>query len=288
MSGPQNRHLVQGSWAFRVRQRDSSDLRLVLQEWAMGASLWKQRLISARATYQGLCTMAQRNLRWSGHSPFTVCLLLSVPLPPEVCRLALKALHPNLDNLRLLWGYLSIPQRSQFFLLTLKSSISVCHCLAPHIFCSSLLHYVFFFSLNLSSLLSIWPFIDISSQSLWLFRNLGSSHLVAPILLLGYQGPLLDSPACSRQSWERKDGESCRKFGGARQEVAFILSVHVFRQQDWDPSRTNCKGGWEYVPAKCPQEIDVFCHILSFHSNPKERQCQRMFKLPHNCTHLTH
>ena len=27
---------------------------------------------------------------------------------------------------------------------------------------------------------------------------------------------------------------------------------------------------------------------ISFHSNPKERQCQRMFKLPHSCTHLTH
>ena len=25
----------------------------------------------------------------------------------------------------------------------------------------------------------------------------------------------------------------------------------------------------------------------SFHSNPKERQCQRMLKLPYNCTHLT-
>ena len=24
-----------------------------------------------------------------------------------------------------------------------------------------------------------------------------------------------------------------------------------------------------------------------FHSNPKERQCQRLLKLPHNCTHLT-
>ena len=24
-----------------------------------------------------------------------------------------------------------------------------------------------------------------------------------------------------------------------------------------------------------------------FHSNPKERQCQRMLKLPHNCTHFT-
>ena len=26
---------------------------------------------------------------------------------------------------------------------------------------------------------------------------------------------------------------------------------------------------------------------LSFHSNPKERQCQRMLKLLHNCIHLT-
>ena len=26
---------------------------------------------------------------------------------------------------------------------------------------------------------------------------------------------------------------------------------------------------------------------VSFHSNPKERQSQRMFKLPHNYTHLT-
>ena len=27
---------------------------------------------------------------------------------------------------------------------------------------------------------------------------------------------------------------------------------------------------------------------VSFHSNPKERQCHRIFKLLHNCTHLTH
>ena len=27
---------------------------------------------------------------------------------------------------------------------------------------------------------------------------------------------------------------------------------------------------------------------VSFHSNSKERQCQRMFKLLHNCAHLTH
>ena len=27
---------------------------------------------------------------------------------------------------------------------------------------------------------------------------------------------------------------------------------------------------------------------FSFHSNFKERQCQRMLKLPHNCTNFTH
>ena len=27
---------------------------------------------------------------------------------------------------------------------------------------------------------------------------------------------------------------------------------------------------------------------VSFHTSLKERQCQRMLKLPHNCTHLTH
>ena len=26
---------------------------------------------------------------------------------------------------------------------------------------------------------------------------------------------------------------------------------------------------------------------VSFHSNPKERQCQRIFKLPYNCAHFT-
>ena len=27
---------------------------------------------------------------------------------------------------------------------------------------------------------------------------------------------------------------------------------------------------------------------VTFHSNPKERQCQRMLKLPHSCSHFTH
>ena len=34
--------------------------------------------------------------------------------------------------------------------------------------------------------------------------------------------------------------------------------------------------------------VDTGLGKVSFHSNPKERQCQRMLKLPHSCTHLTH
>ena len=33
--------------------------------------------------------------------------------------------------------------------------------------------------------------------------------------------------------------------------------------------------------------VDTGLEKVSFHSNPKEGQCQRMFKLLHNWTHLT-
>ena len=47
-----------------------------------------------------------------------------------------------------------------------------------------------------------------------------------------------------------------------------VKVLHSISQQIWKTQKT----GLEKV---------------SFHSNPKERQCQRNIKLPHNCTHLT-
>ena len=35
------------------------------------------------------------------------------------------------------------------------------------------------------------------------------------------------------------------------------------------------------------QQVATGLEKVHFHSNPKERQCQRMIKLPHNCTHFT-
>ncbi|XP_055253708.1 cytidine deaminase isoform X2 [Moschus berezovskii] len=35
------------------------------------------------------------------------------------------------------------------------------------------------------------------------------------------------------------------------------------------------------------REYTLLLEEVSLHSNPKERQCQRMLKLPDNCTHVT-
>ena len=47
-----------------------------------------------------------------------------------------------------------------------------------------------------------------------------------------------------------------------------------------------------HMPANMPANLEnsavaTGLEKVSFHSNPKERKCQRMLKLLHNCTHLT-
>ena len=45
-------------------------------------------------------------------------------------------------------------------------------------------------------------------------------------------------------------------------------------------SNSICQQIWKTVLA-------IGLEKVSFHLNPKEGQCQRIFKLPHNCTHFT-
>ena len=51
-----------------------------------------------------------------------------------------------------------------------------------------------------------------------------------------------------------------------------VKVLHSICQQIWKTQQWPVATGLETV---------------SFHSNPKERQCKRMLKLPHNCTHIT-
>ena len=62
------------------------------------------------------------------------------------------------------------------------------------------------------------------------------------------------------------------------------FQVSYFKSKRW------C---WESAALSGPANLENSAvapglEMVSFHSNPKEGQCQIMFKLPHNCTHLTY
>ena len=54
------------------------------------------------------------------------------------------------------------------------------------------------------------------------------------------------------------------------------------------PKRWCCESAALHMPANLENSaVATGLEKVSFHSNPKERQSQRMLKLPHHCTHLT-
>ena len=56
----------------------------------------------------------------------------------------------------------------------------------------------------------------------------------------------------------------------------------------WQEYKKNCTKAALNMPANLENSAAATgLEMVSFHSDPKERQCQRMLKLPHNCTHLT-
>ena len=60
-----------------------------------------------------------------------------------------------------------------------------------------------------------------------------------------------------------------------------FTQTHVHRVSDAESAALN-------MPANLENSaVATGLEKVSFYSNPKERQCQRMLKLPHNCTHLT-
>ena len=96
------------------------------------------------------------------------------------------------------------------------------------------------------------------SQHQGLFKWVSSLHQVAKVLEFQLQYQSFHSGG---------DGIPVELFQILKDDAAKVL--HSICQQIWKTQQ------W-------PQDWKV-----SFHSSSKERQCQRMLKLPHNCTHLT-
>ena len=69
------------------------------------------------------------------------------------------------------------------------------------------------------------------------------------------------------------------------------LSTEISGNSSWtisNPKRWYCESAALSIPVNLENsEVATGLGKVSLHSNPKERQCQRMFKLLHNCTHLT-
>ena len=80
-------------------------------------------------------------------------------------------------------------------------------------------------------------------------------------------------------------------------EVKWVLeSITTNKASGGDGIPVELFESWKIMLWKCcTQYASKFGKLSSGHrtgngqfsSNPKERQCQRMLKLPHNCTHLT-
>ena len=71
----------------------------------------------------------------------------------------------------------------------------------------------------------------------------------------------------------------------------FLIYVPWGNGTSWaisKPERWCCESAALNMPANLENSaVATGLEKVSFHSNPKERQCQSMFKLSHNCTHLT-
>ena len=67
-----------------------------------------------------------------------------------------------------------------------------------------------------------------------------------------------------------------------------LVELMEFQLSYSNPERWCCESATLNMPANLENSaVPTGLEKVSFHSNPKERQCQRMLRLPHNCTHLT-
>ena len=95
--------------------------------------------------------------------------------------------------------------------------------------------------------------------------------------------------------WQLTESET-RGFQKMLLTFRLYTVYHSIIFQEWwnsswalsNPERWCCESAALNMPVNLENSaVATGLEKVSFHSNPKERQCKRMLKLPHNCTHLT-
>ena len=92
--------------------------------------------------------------------------------------------------------------------------------------------------------------------------------------VITYLGPIILE---SEVKWAMGRNTMNKASGGDRIPVELF---QVLKDDVAQVLHTVCQLIWKTAVATGLEKV-------SFHSNPKERQCQRRLKLPHNCTHFT-
>ena len=80
---------------------------------------------------------------------------------------------------------------------------------------------------------------------------------------------------------------ACRISGGGHSEQCEVTTHFNFNFHFYN-NEICCESGALNMLANLENSaVAKGLEKVSFHSNPKERQCQRKLKSPYNCTHLT-
>ena len=88
----------------------------------------------------------------------------------------------------------------------------------------------------------------------------------------------------SQTSWNEKSSGS----KGASLQTKLVEVMEFQWRAISNPKKWCCESATLNRPANLENSsVATGLEKVSFHSNPKERQCQRMLKLLHTCTHLT-
>ena len=100
--------------------------------------------------------------------------------------------------------------------------------------------------------------------------------------LVGYSPRVVNSHTHTHNMFTNKLGFFFNKLDvqQARKMHLSVLIVHP-KRRCWERAALNMSANLEN------SAVAIGLEKVSFHSNPKERQYQRMLKLPHNCPHLT-
>ena len=79
--------------------------------------------------------------------------------------------------------------------------------------------------------------------------------------------------------------------GILQERILEWVAISFSRKSSWaisNPERWCCESAALNMPANLENSaVATGLEEFSFHSNPKEKQCQRTLKLPQDCTHLT-